>query len=161
MGSSRTFANAALSLVGLVTLAGGLAVGCLHGNNAPSRAVDVRVTETAGGYDVAWASGRLVEIRVGRCVADCSEEAPSDPTSEFSELVPAPELAEPLLWQGEDAAGLASPLRLGATPSSATWIERTPYTAPTGSDGLVGVYVIVEQDRGDGFITAFGAATLP
>ena len=132
-------------------------VGCSHGNNAPSGAVEVRVTTDATGFLVSWPVGSAVEVQVGRCVATCEETEPSDPTSEFSEQVPAPEFAE-LTWHVTVPAGATPPLRLGLTPAGGS--ELVPYSAPETDSGAWAVFVVVESMRADEVFTQTGVARL-
>jgi hypothetical protein len=110
-------------------------LGCLHGNNAPSGEVEVRVTRDTEGFVVSWPAGRAVEVQVGRCATVCDERVLIDPTSEFSELVPEPEFAE-LTWHVSVPDGALSPLRVGLTPAGGEVI--VPFEEPRHRDGDVG-----------------------
>lgn len=133
-------------------------LGCLHGNNAPSGEVEVRVTEDSEGYVVSWPAGRAVEIQVGRCASECDERVLFDPTSEFSELVPDPEFDE-LVWHVAVDAGAVGPLRVGLTPAGGEVI--VPFTEPATESGTWAVYVVVESPRGIEVLTQTGVALLP
>lgn len=135
-----------------------LLLGCLHGNNAPSGEVEVRVTRDTEGFVVSWPAGRVVEVQVGRCTAVCDERVLFDPTSEFSELVPEPEFAE-LTWHVSVPDGALSPLRVGLTPAGGEVI--VPFEAPATETGTWAVFVVVESPRGDGVLTQTGVALLP
>ena len=114
-----------------------------------------RFASAGSNYELSWPEGVLVEVRVGVCSAACEERVLADPTSEFSEPVPMPEF-DRLLWHARSEAGVTAPLSLG----SGTLDEIVPYTAPTPSDGVVGVWIVTEQPRGDDVLTRFGAARL-
>ncbi len=135
-----------------------LLLGCLHGNNAPSGEVEVRVTRDTEGFVVSWPAGRAVEVQVGRCAAVCDERVLIDPTSEFSELVPEPEFAD-LTWHVTVPDGALSPLRVGLTPAGGTVI--VPFEEPATETGTWAVFVVVESPRGDDVLTQTGVALLP
>lgn len=132
-------------------------VGCLHGNNAPSGIVELRVSTDAQGTLVSWPAGGAVEVQVGRCSLTCDETAPFDPTSEFSEQVPAPDFAE-LVWHLSIPEGASPPLRLGLAPAAAS--ELVPFSEPTLGDGAWAVFVVVETPRGERVLTQTGVARL-
>lgn len=132
-------------------------VGCLHGNNAPSGEVEVRVTQDADGYVVSWPAGRAVEIQVGRCADVCDERVLFDPTSEFSELVPEPEFSQ-LVWHVAVDGGAVGPLRVGLTPTGGEVI--VPFEEPATETGTWAVFVVVESPRGDDVLTQTGVALL-
>ncbi|MCA9532112.1 MAG: hypothetical protein KC593_00475 [Myxococcales bacterium] len=135
-----------------------LLVGCvLDANNAPSRGVEVRVTTDESGFVVSWPAGAAVEVQVGRCSATCAETAPADPSSEFSELIPAPEFAE-LSWHVSIPAGAAPPLRLGPTPGGGTVL--VPFVEPEIDSGAWAVFVVVETPRAQDVLTQVGVARL-
>lgn len=134
-----------------------LLVGCLHENNAPSGEVELRVTSDSEGYVVSWPTGRAVEFQVGRCVDACDERELLDPTSEFSERVPAPEFAE-LVWHVTVDAGATSPLRVGLTPAGGTVV--VPFEEPAIESGTWAVFVVVESPRGGDVLTQTGVALL-
>jgi hypothetical protein len=132
-------------------------LGCLHGNNAPSGGVELRVTTDPSGFLVSWPAGGAVEVQVGRCVATCEETEALDPTSEFSERVPAPEFAE-LSWHVTVPSGAQAPLRLGLTPSGGTVL--VPYAEPATDTGAWAVFVVVESMRAQDVFTQTGVARL-
>ncbi|MCA9578753.1 MAG: hypothetical protein KC668_25160 [Myxococcales bacterium] len=132
-------------------------VGCLHGNNAPSGRAELRVRSSPEGFLVSWPMGEVVEVQVGRCAAACQETEPFDPTSEFSEEIPAPEFAD-LAWHVTIPTGAAAPLRLGVSPPSATVL--VPFTEPTLDDGAWAVFVVLETPRGDTVLVQTGVARL-
>ena len=133
-------------------------LGCLHGNNAPTGEVEVRVTRDTEGFVVSWPAGNAVEVQVGRCASVCDERVLFDPTSEFSELVPEPEFAE-LTWHVTVADGALPPLRVGLTPAGGTLI--VPFTQPATDTGTWAVFVVVASPRGDDVLTQTGVAVLP
>lgn len=130
--------------------------GCLHGNIAPTAQTEVSVRRVGAQVEVSWPQGRLTELRLGQCEAACAEEGLSDPSSEFSEMVPMP-IFSTLRWHLAIPEGVTSPLLLGTLPAGAT--ELVPFEDPTSA--LHGVSIVVEVDRGDGVLERFGAATLP